>query len=193
MTDLLLLAIGASLIESFVLTNDRGLCPFVGIGGRYATSVGMALATLLVTIVGSMLGDAAWRWLLVPMELGYLRPIVLVLLVAAVVRLLAVWVRATSEQLHWLLGAFLPLVAVNAAVLGVAALEFGHGHVPQASLAQAATAAAGFGLALVLFVELRERVAAADAPHAFRGAPLLLVTAGLMALAFMGLASLVPR
>jgi electron transport complex protein RnfA len=108
------------------------------------------------------------------------------------VRLLAVWVRATSEQLHRLLGAFLPLVAVNAAVLGVAALEFGYGRVPQASLAQAATAATGFGLALVLFVVLRERVAAADAPHAFRGAPLLLVTAGLMALAFMGLASLVP-
>jgi electron transport complex protein RnfA len=193
MTDLLLLAIGASLVNHFLLTNHPGLCPFVGVGGRYATSVGMALATLFATMVACMLGYAAWRWLLVPLGLDYLHTLVLVLLVAAVVLLLSQWVRAMSPPLHAQLGVFLPLVVVNCAVLGVAILELGHGHDLQDSLAHGATAAAGFGLALVLLAALRERLAAADAPQAFRGAPLVLVTAGLMALAFMGLAALVPR
>jgi Na+-translocating ferredoxin:NAD+ oxidoreductase subunit A len=193
MTDLLLLAIGASLVNHFLLTNHPGLCPFVGVGGRYAVSVGMALATLLATMVTCMLGYAAWRWLLVPFGLDYLRAVVLVLLVAAVVLLLARWVRATSAPLYAQLGAFLPLVAANSAALGVAILELGHGRDLQDSLAHGTTAAAGFGLALVLLAALRERLVAADAPQAFRGAPLVLVTAGLMALAFMGLAALVPR
>jgi electron transport complex protein RnfA len=161
MTDLLLLVIGASLVNNFVLTGFLGLCPFVGVSGRFEAAAGMALATLFVMTLASGLGYAAFHWLLDPLGLGYLRTLVFILLIAAVVQLTELIVRATSPLLH--------------------------------QLVYGASAATGFGLALLLFAALRERVDGGDAPAAFRGAPIALVTAGLMALAFMGFAGLGSR
>jgi electron transport complex protein RnfA len=193
MTDLLLLAIGASLVNNFVLTNFLGLCPFVGVSGRFEAAAGMALATLFVMTLASGLGYAAFHWLLDPLGLGYLRTLVFILLIAAVVQLTELVVRATSPLLHQLLGVFLPLITTNCAVLGVALLNLDRHHDLLESLVYGASAAAGFGLALVLLAALRERVDSGDAPAAFRGAPLTLVTAGLMALAFMGFSGLGSR
>jgi electron transport complex protein RnfA len=186
MTDLLLLAIGASLVNNFVLTNFLGLCPFVGVSGRFEAAAGMALATLFVMTLASGLGYAAFHWVLDPLGLGYLRTLVFILLIAAVVQLTELVVRATSPLLHELLGVFLPLITTNCAVLGVALLNLDRHHDLLESLVYGASAAAGFGLALMLFAALRERIDSGDAPAAFRGAPIALVTAGLMALAFMG-------
>ena len=193
MSDLLLLAIGASLVNNFVLTQFLGLCPFVGVSRRFEAAAGMALATLFVLTLASGASYAAWHWILEPLGLGYLRTLVFILLIAAVVQATEMLVRATSPLLHELLGVFLPLITTNCAVLGVALLNLERQHGFIESLVYGAAAAAGFGLALLAFAGLRERLETADVPAAFRGTPLALVTAGLMALAFMGFSGLVGR
>ena len=193
MTDLLLLALGASLVNNFVLTQFLGLCPFVGVSRRFEAAAGMALATLFVLTLASGASYVAWHWVLEPLGLGYLRTLVFILLIAAVVQVTEMLVRATSPLLHELLGVFLPLITTNCAVLGVALLNLERQHGLIESLVFGAAAAAGFGLALLAFAGLRERLDAADAPAAFRGTPLALITAGLMALAFMGFGGLVGR
>lgn len=193
MSDLLLLALGAGLVNNFVLTNFLGLCPFVGVTRRYEAAAGMALATMFVLTLASGLSHAAWHWILEPLGLGYLRTLVFILLIAAVVQLSELLVRATSPVLHELLGVFLPLITTNCAVLGVALLNLDRRHGLLESLVFGASAAAGFGLALLLFSALRERLDASDVPAAFRGAPIALVTAGLMALAFLGFSGLGAR
>jgi electron transport complex protein RnfA len=193
MSELLLLAIGASLVNNVVLTGFLGLCPFVGVGRRLEAAAGMALATLFVLTLASGASWAAWHWLLEPFGLGYLRTLVFILLIAALVQFTEMLVRSTSPLLHELLGVFLPLITTNCAVLGVALINLDRGHGLVDSLVFGAAAGAGFGAALVAFAGLRERLEDADLPAAFRGAPIALVTAGLMALAFMGFAGLGAR
>ncbi len=193
MTDLLLLALGASLVNNFVLTQFLGLCPFVGVSRRLEVAAGMALATLFVLTLASGASYATWHWVLEPLGLGYLRTLVFILLIAAVVQVTEMLVRASSPLLHELLGVFLPLITTNCAVLGVALLNLERQHGLVESLVFGAAAAAGFGLALLAFAGLRERLETADVPAAFRGTPLALITAGLMALAFMGFGGLVGR
>lgn len=193
MSDLLLLALGASLINNFVLTNFLGLCPFVGVSRRFEAAAGMALATMFVLTLASGLSYAAWHWVLEPLGLEYLRILVFILLIAAVVQFTELAVRATSPLLHQLLGVFLPLITTNCAVLGVALLNLDRRHGLLESLVFGASAGAGFSLALLTFAALRERIDSGDVPAAFRGAPIALVTAGLMALAFMGFSGLGAR
>jgi electron transport complex protein RnfA len=193
MTELLLLALGASLVNNFVLSNFLGLCPFIGVSRRFEAAAGMALATLFVLTIASGLSFSLWQWVLVPLGLEYLRTLVFILLIAGVVQFTEIMVRATSPVLHQLLGIFLPLITTNCAVLGVALLNVDRQHGLLESLVFGASAGAGFGLALLLFTTLRERLDTADVPAAFRGAPVALVTAGLMALAFMGFAGLGAR
>ena len=193
MSDLLLLALGASLVNNFVLTQFLGLCPFVGVSRRFEAAVGMALATLFVLTLASGASWVAWHWLLEPLGLGYLRTLVFILLIAAVVQVTEMLVRASSPLLHELLGVFLPLITTNCAVLGVALVNLDRQHGFVESLVFGAAAAAGFGLALLAFAGLRERMESADLPAAFRGTPIALVTAGLMALAFMGFSGLGGR
>ena len=193
MSDLMLLALGAGLVNNFVLTNFLGLCPFVGVSRRFEAAAGMALATLFVLTVASGLSHVVHAWLLEPLGLEYLRTLAFILLIACVVQLAELVVRATSPVLHELLGVFLPLITTNCAVLGVALLNLEKHHGLLESLVFGAAAAAGFGLALLAFAALRERLESGELPLAFRGAPIALVTAGLMALAFMGLAGLGTR
>lgn len=193
MTELLLLALGASLVNNFVLTHFLGLCPFVGVSRRYDAAAGMAVATLFVLTLASGLSYSLWHWVLEPLGLGYLRTLGFILLIAGVVQFTELLVRATSPVLHQVLGIFLPLITTNCAVLGVALLNLDRQHGLLQSLVYGASAGAGFGLALLLFAALRERLETADVPVAFRGAPIALVTAGLMALAFMGFAGLGAR
>jgi electron transport complex protein RnfA len=193
MSQLLLLAIGASLVNNVVLTGYLGLCPFVGVGRRLEAAAGMALATMLVLTLSAGASWIAWHWLLEPLGLGYLRTLVFILLIAALVQFTEMLVRSTSPLLHELLGVFLPLITTNCAVLGVALINFDRGHGFLESLVFGAAAGAGFGGALLAFAGLRERLESADLPEAFRGAPIALVTAGLMALAFMGFAGIGTR
>jgi electron transport complex protein RnfA len=193
MTELLLLALGASLVNNFVLTSFLGLCPFVGVSRQFEAAAGMALATTFVLTIAAGLSFVLWHWVLEPLGLEYLRTLVFILLIAGVVQFTELLVRATSPLLHQVLGLFLPLITTNCAVLGVALLNVDKQHGLLESLVYGAAAGGGFGLALLLFAALRERLDTCDVPGAFRGAPIALVTAGLMALAFMGFAGLGAR
>jgi len=193
MSDLLLLALGASLVNNFVLTQFLGLCPFVGVSRRFEAAAGMALATLFVLTLASGASWVAWHWLLEPLGLGYLRTLVFILLIAAVVQATEMLVRASSPLLHELLGVFLPLITTNCAVLGVALVNLDRQHGFRRVTGVRRRRRCGFGLALLAFAGLRERMESADLPAAFRGTPIALVTAGLMALAFMGFSGLGGR
>ncbi|MFK7956090.1 MAG: electron transport complex subunit RsxA [Lysobacterales bacterium] len=186
MTEYALLVISAALVNNFVLVKFLGLCPFLGASTQIDGALGMAWATAFVLTVASCLSYLAYTWLLVPFELEYLRTLVFILVIAAAVQLTELVVRANTPRLHQLLGIYLPLITTNCAVLGVALLNIQQSE----NLLQAAVfgfgAALGFGLVLVAFAGIRERLAAAPIPTPFQGPAIGLITAGLMALAFMG-------
>lgn len=191
MADYALLLVGTVLVNNFVLVKFLGLCPFMGVSRRLESATGMALATTFVLTLSSVASWAVNNWLLVPLGVEFLRIIAFILVIAAVVQFTEMVVRASSPLLYQVLGIYLPLITTNCAVLGVALLSVQDDH----GLVEAALfgfgAAAGFSLVLVAFAAMRERIAVSDVPAPFQGAAIGLVTAGLMALAFMGFAGLV--
>src|SRR5690606_25516493 len=184
--ELFLIIIAAALVNNFVLVQFLGLCPFMGASRRLEGAVGMALATGLVLTTASGLSYLVDRFLLTPFELEYLRLISFILVIAAAVQIADVVIKRSSPLLHRLLGLYIPLIASNCAVLGVALLNSTASRSFVAALAYGAGAALGFGLALALLAGLRERAQQSDAPVAFRGHPLTFVTAGILSLAFLG-------
>ncbi|MDP4528365.1 electron transport complex subunit RsxA [Alkalimonas delamerensis] len=193
MTEFLLLLISTVLVNNFVLVKFLGLCPFMGVSGKLETAIGMSLATTFVLTLASVCSYLVDHYLLAPFDLLYLRTLSFILVIAVVVQFTEMVVHKTSPTLYRLLGIFLPLITTNCAVLGVALLNVNAGYNFVQSLVFGFGAAAGFSLVLILFAAMRERLAAADVPVAFRGAAIAMVTAGLMSLAFMGFTGLVTR
>lgn len=191
MNDLFPLLIGTVLVNNFVLVKFLGLCPFMGVSKKLDSAYGMALATGFVLTLSAALSYLVHRWLLEPLELDYLRTLSFILVIAAVVQFTESVMKKQSPRLYRVLGIFLPLITTNCAVLGVALLNVQARHSLFESVVYGFGAALGFGLVLVLFAAMRERLDAADVPVSFRGAPIALTTAGLMALAFMGFSGLV--
>jgi electron transport complex protein RnfA len=190
MTELGLMLIGTVLVNNFVLAKFLGLCPFMGVSRRLDTAYGMALATAFVLTLSAGLSWLVQHWLLAPLALDHLRTLAFILVIAAVVQFTETVMRRQSPLLYRVLGIFLPLITTNCAVLGVALLNVQAMQSLFEAIAYGFGAALGFGLVLVLFAAMRERLDAADVPASFRGAPIALVNAGLMALAFMGFAGL---
>lgn len=186
MTDLLLIIVGTALVNNFVLVRFLGLCPFLGVSTRLDSAIGLSAATAFVLTLSAVVSHAVHHFVLVPLQLEYLRTISFILVIAAAVQLTEMVLRATSPLLHRVLGLFLPLITTNCAVLGVALLNAQASHTLLEAAIYGLGAALGFSLVLVLFAGLRERIEGADVPEPFRGAGIGLVTAGLMALAFMG-------
>lgn len=190
MRDYLFILVGTVLVNNVVLVRILGLCPFMGVSRRLDTATGMGLATTFVLTLACGLGYLIEHYLLAPNGLSYLRTLVFIVVIAAVVQATEVVIQKTSPLLYQVLGIYLPLITTNCAVLGVPLLNVALGHDLLASLLFGAGSALGFTLAMVLFAGLRERLECADVPVAFRGTPIALVTAGLMSLAFMGFAGL---
>jgi electron transport complex protein RnfA len=190
MDDLPLIAVGAALVNNFVLTRFLGLCPVLGTSQHLDGASGMALATTAVLTVTAGLCQLAETWLLLPFDLGHLRIVTYILIIAATVQFAEQLLRRMTPLLYRRLGIYLPLITTNCAVLGVALLNAGAPRSFAAALVYGFGAGLGFALVLVLFAGLRERLAAADVPAPFRGAAIALVTAGLMGLAFLGFAGL---
>lgn len=190
MTEPLSLLLGALLVNNFVLAQFLGLCPFFGTTREYHTAWAMGLATTFVLALSATLCHLLHDLVLVPLELEYLRIILFIVLVAGTVEFTEAWVRSTSRLLYQLLGIYLPLITTNCAVLGVALLSVDRELTLVQTLFQAIGAAAGFSLALVLFAALRERLDHAGIPESMRGTPILLISAGLMSLAFLGFTGL---
>ena len=187
MADLLLILLSAALVNNFVLVQFLGLCPFVGTSGRFETALPMTLATMFVMAVAGVATHLAHRHLLAPFGLEYLRIIVFIVVIAASVQFTELFVRAASPLLHKMLGIYLPLITTNCAVLGVALIAVDEGASLVRTVTLALGAGAGFGVAMVAFAALRERIEDAAVPAPLRGPPLALVTVGFMALAFHGL------
>lgn len=191
MTELALILVGTVLVNNFVLVKFLGLCPFMGVSRKLESAVGMGLATTFVLTLSSVCSYLINKYLLMPLELEYLRTIAFILVIAAVVQFTELMVRKTSPLLYQILGIFLPLITTNCAVLGVALLNVRQQNNLLESAIYGFGAATGFSLVLVLFAALRERVAAGEVPEPFKGAAIALITAGLMSLAFMGFTGLV--
>lgn len=188
MAELLLIALAAALVNNFVLVQFLGVCPFLGGSQRVEGAIGMGLAMGFVLTVVAGLTHLVDRYLLRPFDVQYLQLLAFIVAIGVAVKLTDVLIRRFSPLLQRVLGLYIPLVASNCAVLGVALLNSIASRSFVASLFYGAGAALGFGLALVLFAGLRERLASADVPLAFRGPAILFVTAGILSLAFMGFA-----
>lgn len=184
--DLFLIIVAAALVNNFVLIKFLGLCPFLGVSSSVESAIGMSMATAFVLTLAAVSSYLLTRWVLAPLDLLYLATVSFILVIAALVQLTELFMRHTAPLLHRVLGIYLPLITSNCAVLGVALLNLRE----QNSLVESALygfgAALGFGLVLVALAAARERLELADVPESFRGAPIGLITAGLMALAFMG-------
>mgnify|MGYP001138973828 CR=1 FL=1 len=190
MTEIVLILTGTVLVNNFVLTRFLGLCPFLGVSRSLEAAIGMSLATAFVLTLSSA---AAWlleHLLLEPLGLLYLRTLGFILVIAASVQFTEIMVQRISPALNRVLGVYIPLIATNCAVLGVALLNVQAGNSFVESLFFGFGAATGFALVLVAFAAARERLDAADVPLAFRGTAIALVTAGIMSLAFMGFAGM---
>ncbi len=190
MTEIILILVGTVLVNNFVLTRFLGLCPFLGVSRNLDAALGMSLATAFVLTLSSASAYLLDRFLLVPFDLEFLRTLGFILVIAASVQFTELMVRRLSPELDQVLGIYIPLIATNCAVLGVALLNVKAAHTFIESLFFGFGAAAGFALVLVAFAALRERLDVADVPLPFRGTAIALVTAGIMSLAFMGFAGM---
>lgn len=186
MSELFVILVGTALVNNFVLVRFLGLCPFLGVSRNLESAAGMSLATAFVLTLSSATAYLLQEYVLAPLGLEYLRTIAFILVIAASVQLTEIMVRRTSPVLHQVLGIYIPLIATNCAVLGVALLNVQQSKGFVQSVFYGFGASAGFALVLVMFAAIRERLEAADVPAPFRGAAIALMTAGIMSLAFMG-------
>lgn len=191
MQELALILVSTVLVNNFVLVKFLGLCPFMGVSRKLETATGMGLATTFVLTLSSVCSYLVNVYILEPLGIGYLRTIAFILTIAVVVQFTEMVVHKTSPLLYQVLGIFLPLITTNCAVLGVALLNIQEQHGFLESAVYGFGAAVGFSLVLALFAAIRERIAVADVPAAFRGASIALITAGLMSLGFMGFSGLI--
>jgi len=190
MGEYLLILVSTVLANNFVLVRFLGLCPFMGVSNKLEGAIGMAVATTFVLTLSSVSSYLLHQYLLEPLHLEYLSTLSFILVIAVTVQLTEMFMRKSSPVLYRVLGIFLPLITSNCAVLGVALLNVQEQHNLLQSALYGFGAAAGFGIVLILFAAIRERVVLADVPAPFKGAPIGLITAGMMALAFMGFSGL---
>jgi electron transport complex protein RnfA len=190
MQDFFPVLLSTAIVNNVVLAKFLGLCPFMGTSTRVDTALGMGMATAFVLTLSTGLVWMADAWLLAPLELGFLRTMTFILVIAAVVQFTEMVIRKVSPPLYEALGVYLPLITTNCAVLGIALLTVQAGNGFVASLLYGFGSGTGFGLALVIFAGLRERLALASVPMVFEGAPIGFITAGVLSLAFMGFAGL---
>lgn len=190
MHEYLLLLLGTALVNNVVLVKFLGLCPFMGVSNKLDTAISMGLATTFVLTLASVASWLIDHFLLIPLGIGFLRILTFILIIAAVVQFTEMVIRKTSPFLYQILGIFLPLITTNCAVLGVALLNSQHQHTFTQSLVYGFGSALGFTIVMVVFAAMRERLALANIPETFSGAPIAFITAGLLSLAFMGFAGL---
>jgi Na+-translocating ferredoxin:NAD+ oxidoreductase subunit A len=188
-----LILLSTIFVNNFVLVQFLGLCPFMGVSNKLESAIGMGGATTFVMTLASVCTYLVDHWILAPLGLEYLRTIAFILVIAAVVQFVKMFMEKTSPLLYRVLGVFLPLITVNCAVLGVALLNTQKAHNFFESTLYGFGGAVGFSVVLILFSAMRERLAVADVPLPFKGAAIGMITAGLMSLAFMGFAGLATQ
>ena len=186
------LIIGAILVNNVVLAQFLGICPFLGVSKDVKSSVGMSGAVLFVMLLATMVTWLIMTYVLVPLHLEYLQTIAYILVIAGLVQMVEIVLKKIAPSLYQALGVFLPLITTNCAVLGVAILVIQKNMNLLESVIYAASIAVGFALALVLFAGIREQLELTGVPKGMKGVPIALVSAGILAMAFMGFNGLVP-
>ena len=184
------LALTAILAENFVLVKFLGICPFLGVSKKTDTAVGMGMAVVFVMGLASMVTWLVNEFFLIPLDLAYMQTVVFILVIAALVQFVELFLKKFVPALYTALGIYLPLITTNCAVLGAALINVQNGYTFIQSIAFGVFSGLGFTLAIVLFASVRERLEFAKFPKAFAGFPQALVTAGLIAMAFMGFSGL---
>ena len=183
--------ISSIFVNNIVLSQFLGICPFLGVSGKVSTSLGMGAAVTFVLAIASIAAYLIQYHILVPLHIEYMQTIVFILVIAALVQMVEIMLKKVSPALYQALGIFLPLITTNCAVLGVAILLVQKEYNLGEAVVYAVAVAVGFTLALVLFAGLRERLELENVPKALRGVPIALITAGILAIAFMGFSGLV--
>ena len=185
-TEYISIAIGAILINNFIFSQFLGCCPFLGCSSKVETASGMGLAVVFVMGLASAICYVVNEFILVPLDLAFLQTLAFILVIAALVQFVEMFLKKAVPSLYSALGIYLPLITTNCAVLGVVLLNVQNGYDFLGSVIYGITGGLGFMLAIVLFASVRERIAFADYPECFEGFPICLISAGLVALAFMG-------
>ena len=188
--ELLAITLGAILANNFIFSQFLGICPFLGVSKKVDTAVGMGIAVTFVMGLASAITWLVNTFILIPFDLGYMQTVAFILVIASLVQFIEMFLQKSMPSLYTALGVYLPLITTNCAVLGVALLNIQNSYNFIESVVYGITGGLGFLLAIVLFASIRERLVFADYPKSFEGFPIALVTAGLMALAFMGFSGL---
>ena len=188
--ELLAITLGAILANNFSFSQFLGICPFLGVSKKVDTAVGMGIAVTFVMGLASAITWLVNTFILIPFDLGYMQTVAFILVIASLVQFIEMFLQKSMPSLYTALGVYLPLITTNCAVLGVALLNIQNNYNFISSVVYGITGGLGFLLAIVLFASIRERLVFADYPKSFEGFPIALVTAGLMALAFMGFSGL---
>lgn len=191
MKELLLIAVGAALVNNVVLSQFLGICPFVGVSKRVETAAGMGGAVIFVITISSFVTNLIYRWLLAPTGFAYLQTIVFILVIAALVQFVEMFLKKMIPSLYKALGVYLPLITTNCAVLGVAITNVQKSYGILESVVNGFATAVGFTIAIVIMAGIREKTQYNDVSPALKGTPIVLVTAGLMAIAFFGFSGLI--
>ena len=191
MTDLLLLAIGAALVNNVVLSQFLGLCPFLGVSKKVETAGGMGVAVIFVITLASAVAGVIYKFVLEPLDITYLQTIVFILVIAALVQFVEMFLKKSMPGLYKSLGVYLPLITTNCAVLGVALTNVQKSYGIGTGIVNGFATSSGFTISIIILAGIREKMEYNDVPRAFQGMPIVLVTAGLMAIAFFGFAGLI--
>lgn len=191
MKTLLLIAIGSALVNNVVLSQFLGLCPFLGVSKKIKTASGMGAAVIFVITISSFLAALVYKYILTPLNITYLQTIVFILVIAALVQFVEMFLKKASPSLYKALGVYLPLITTNCAVLGVALTNVTKEYDILTSVVNGFGTAVGFTIAIVILAGIRERNEYNDVPESFRGMPITLITAGLMAIAFIGFSGII--
>lgn len=188
--DLLVILIGSSLVSNVVLSQFLGLCPFLGVSKKVDTAVGMGGAVVFVITLASAVAAAIYKFILVPLDITYLQTIVFILVIAALVQFVEMFLKKYLQGLYQALGVYLPLITTNCAVLGIALTNVQKNYGILYSIVSGFATAAGFLISITILAGIREKMEYNDIPESFKGMPIVMITAGLMAIAFCGFSGL---
>ena len=191
MKELLLIAIGSALVNNVVLSQFLGLCPFLGVSKKVETSAGMGAAVIFVITIASAVTSLVYTGILVNLHLEYLQTIVFILVIAALVPFVEMFLKKSMPSLYEALGVYLPLITTNCAVLGVALTNVQKSYNFVQSVVNGIGISVGFTIAIVMLAGVREKIEHNDVPYSFQGSPIVLITSGLMAIAFFGFSGLI--
>lgn len=188
--DLLVILIGSSLVSNVVLSQFLGLCPFLGVSKKVDTAVGMGGAVVFVITLASAVAAVIYKFILVPLDITYLQTIVFILVIAALVQFVEMFLKKYVQGLYQALGVYLPLITTNCAVLGIALTNVQKNYGILYSIVSGFATAAGFLISITILAGIREKMEYNDIPESFKGMPIVMITAGLMAIAFCGFSGL---